>query len=137
MIIYEKPIYEKPIYEKQIYAHDIPRMHVSSKIERDKEECPNQQEKLFEIAPVPIYLTWQGNPSTTMSIQWIAPANDTEDFVEYFMEPSSLHESSNTKIIDIPGLKSYKLYQNELTNLKQDTEYSFRIGRNGKTYKFQ
>ena len=87
--------------------------------------------------PPAIYLTWQRNPSKTMTVQWIVHQNEIQDFIEFrASKDKNLWRGMHAEGIALPGLKRYQLYRAELVNLLPNTEYVFRIGSNGKKYKF-
>lgn len=78
------------------------------------------------------YLSWYDDPTTTMTIQWISPHHEPEG--ELFLEMQDQWES-------IPNshhpVHSILVYEAHLKNLKPDTEYRFRIGKEGNVYKFR
>ena len=42
-----------------------------------------------DLATDTVYLTWQKNPSTTMTIQWITPPNQQQTIIFYCPQKSS------------------------------------------------
>src|SRR5690242_11653043 len=71
-----------------------------------------------------LYLSWYGDPSTTMTIQWHTPVDQTNDKIE-------TQELLSGKWIKAEGshleLGDRLVHKVALSNLLPDTEYSFRI----------
>jgi len=87
--------------------------------------------------PVAIYLTWTRNPESTMSIQWITPLDRQDDRVEYTEEGKNEWKAITGKHQQLPEKTPYFIHYVELTNLRPDTKYNFRTGKDGVTFKFQ
>jgi len=87
--------------------------------------------------PCTLFLTWQRDPTTTMTVQWIGTAGETADTTVSFAP-------LNTKVFEakLPALKPYprtdfKVFRAELTGLTPGADYQFRIGRQSPTYRFR
>lgn len=86
--------------------------------------------------PVAIYLTWQRNPESTMTIQWITAKDRINDEVEYqFNGQKTWHKAVGTHD-DMPEKHPYLIHRVELTDLYSDTAYIFRLGADSVSYKF-
>lgn len=78
------------------------------------------------------YLSWYQDPTSTITIQWISPENESDDTLhlqqkdEWSLKTASHHLLSN-----------YNIHQITLTDLSPDTEYSFRIADETNVYKFR
>ena len=84
-----------------------------------------------------IYLTWQRDPTTTMTIQWISTPDDTSSQVDYKTKSDSHWETASGTTTPLPyGFKGL-IHRIELTNLLPETDYLFRLPGNEKEYKFQ
>lgn len=87
--------------------------------------------------PPAIYLTWRSDPTTTMMIQWLSSLNETGDVVQYRKAVrDDWHEVTATHS-QLPHSSPYLLHRLELTGLTPQTDYYFRIGKNGVPYKFR
>lgn len=92
--------------------------------------------------PRVVYLSWLKNPDTTMAVQWITEGSqDSHDDVSYQeIVPDSLAGSWQIEMgkqYPLPGREGYLLHRVELTHLKPNTAYRFKIGISGKLYKFR
>ncbi|MCE5318894.1 MAG: fibronectin type III domain-containing protein [Parachlamydia sp.] len=90
-----------------------------------------------EYDPVALYLTWQRQPDTTMTIQWISDKDRHEDLVEYQRPGESLWNSATGSHAPMPEKYPFLIHRLELTQLLPDTDYRFRIGSDGVIYKFR
>ncbi|MDP1879306.1 MAG: metallophosphoesterase family protein, partial [Parachlamydiaceae bacterium] len=75
-----------------------------------------------------VYLTWQNDPTTTMTIQWISKENASNVFATYALKsnPQVWMKVDGTQY-KIPGISKYFLQRIEITNLEPDTQYLFKI----------
>lgn len=87
--------------------------------------------------PIALYLTWQRNPDTTMTIQWISDTNRQEDLVEYQRLGECLWKSAKGGHAPMPEKYPYLIHRSELSGLMPDTDYRFRVGSDGVIYKFR
>lgn len=90
-----------------------------------------------EYDPVALYLTWQRQPDTTMTIQWISDANRMDDQVEYQRSGETLWKSATGTHAPMPEKYPFLIHRLELTQLLPDSDYRFRIGSDGVIYKFR
>lgn len=87
--------------------------------------------------PPSVYLTWQHNPESTMTINWITSLDRHEDDFEYRQvgeEPWVQTRGSHHRL---PENTPYLLHRMELADLQPATAYQFRTGSDAMTYKFQ
>ncbi|WP_406701065.1 metallophosphoesterase family protein [Singulisphaera sp. Ch08] len=90
-----------------------------------------------EGRPDTLFLTWQRDPTTTMTVQWVAPAapeGATVDFVELGKTVAS--QSVVTKQTPYP-MTNLKVFRAELTGLTPGTEYQFQINKKSLTHRFR
>jgi len=77
-------------------------------------------------APVALYLTWQRDPTTTMTVQWHTEGDFGDAALEY--GPLGSEELSRVGAESHPMVFSDRIVHTaELTGLEPDTEYRFRI----------
>jgi len=91
----------------------------------------------FGFAPDTLFLTWQRDPTTTMTIQWIGPAATADVAVRYAPKATGTVwqiEKTFTKPFSTTDLKVHRC---ELSGLTEGTEYSFQIGEKSPTYRFR
>jgi hypothetical protein len=82
--------------------------------------------------PLALYLSWYGDPTTTMTIQWHTSIEEASDVVE--IQPL-LGEWTKVEGSHLE-LSERLVHKVELTNLSPDTEYSFRF-KDKSIYKFR
>lgn len=87
--------------------------------------------------PLSIYLTWQQNPQSSMSIQWISGKDQLDDVIEFQTENEDIWRQANGKHRLMPAQLPYMIHFVELNGLKPGTNYRFRIGEEEKIYKFR
>jgi hypothetical protein len=98
------------------------------------------EDTLFQ--PATLFLTWQRDPTTTMTIQWIGTRGETADTKIAYAPVGSVASIFTGWDVKAPELKPYpmtdfKVFRTELTGLKPGTDYIFRIGKNSATYRFR
>jgi acid phosphatase type 7 len=91
----------------------------------------------FGSEPTTLYLTWQRNPESTMTINWITPLNDPIDSIKFrkngeegWQEAAGLH-------VPLPQNTPYWLHRIEIVGLEADSTYQFQITGSDKIYKFR
>src|SRR5579872_828375 len=73
--------------------------------------------------PNTLFLTWQRDPSTTMTVQWVGTVGETSDTkVSYTALDSSTWETQEPKLKPYPQT-DFKVFRAELTGLKPGTDY--------------
>ena len=86
--------------------------------------------------PSTLFLTWQGDPTTTVTIQWIAPETSAEKSIN--CRPLLGSVASKTKTITKPFSQTdLKVHRAELTGLEPGSEYQFQIGTDSPAYRFR
>jgi hypothetical protein len=100
----------------------------------------------FEATPfVPstLFLTWQRDPTTTMTVQWVGTIGETSDnTIRYLPAKEAKKDPKQHWNKKSPAAKpfpksDFKVFRAELTGLTPDTDYQFRVGRNSPTYSFR
>lgn len=87
--------------------------------------------------PPILYLTWQRDPTTTMTIQWITDDSVKINEIEYKRETESDWHYFSGVHYPFPDGKKYLLHRVELSELYPNTNYQFRVGHEGVEYKFR
>ena len=91
--------------------------------------------------PPALYLTWQGDPTTTMTIRWHSmPDARRDNVVEY----QRFNETANEAAWDSARGCQYRMIYSdrivhvvELDSLDSGTVYRFRLGEDSRVYKFR
>ena len=88
------------------------------------------------FAPDTLFLSWQQDPTTTMTVQWVCPESVSDFSIHFSTLESPIWQIAKT--ISKPYTNTdLKVYRCELTKLKPGTEYQFQIGQAKKTYRFR
>lgn len=81
-----------------------------------------------DLSQETIYLTWQQNPSTTMTIQWISHFHEKQSVVLYHSRQGEQKWQKVTgEILEFPHASQYLIHRVELKNLQSNTEYVFKV----------
>jgi acid phosphatase type 7 len=100
------------------------------------EVLPLPREK-FAFQPTTLFLTWQKDPTTTITIQWVGPEATNDTSIQYAQTaPSSVWQVAQTLTKPFPNT-DLKVYRCELTGLASGAEYSFLIGKSSPVYRFR
>jgi len=82
-----------------------------------------------------VYLTWQGDPCTTMTIQWIT-STKKHPAVQYRACDGEEWKIAYAKTYPLPNNSPYFLHRVVLTELKSDSTYTFKQSNSEQPYKF-
>lgn len=91
---------------------------------------------LFGEEPSALYLTWRGDPTTTMVVQWHSLARSGESRVWYREEQGEGWQRGDGVVMRLPEGRTV-VHTVELSGLVPDTRYVFRIGDGAKEYLFR
>ncbi len=83
-----------------------------------------------------LFLTWQRDPTTTMTVQWICPPISEAPSIHYQVSGGGSPGSVVTKSRAYPKT-DLNVYRAELTGLKPGTEYEFKISGHSTTRRFR
>ncbi len=87
--------------------------------------------------PDTLFLTWQRDPTTTMTVQWIGKPGETDSTdVSYAPHGQTAWRMATPRERPYP-MTDLRVYRAELTGLTPGTEYQFRIGAQSPTYRFR
>jgi hypothetical protein len=113
--------------------------------------APDPRELGLELAPAPravepvpstlaphetMFLSWQRDPTTTMTVQWIGPPVADDTVVRYVARTGDTWRSARLTTAEFPKT-DFKVHRSELTALAPGTEYVFQIGKNTPVMKFR
>jgi hypothetical protein len=87
--------------------------------------------------PLTTYLSWQKNPDSTMTIHWITSNDEKSDTLAYREIEGNLWTFAVGKHKAFPENNNYLIHIAELTELKPNTVYQFKIGTHDQIYKFK
>lgn len=88
-----------------------------------------------ESIPAALFLTWQKNPESTMTVCWITEGEQPNDFITYHLQPQGQSYSQSGYVRKLPGKNPYFIHTAELTQLQSNSSYRFSVNRN-KEYQF-
>ena len=86
--------------------------------------------------PVAIYLTWQRDPTTTMTIQWLSKKEDEQDIVCFHKKEEKDWKEEKASHKMLPQDAPYLMHVVELKSLEPNTTYTFRLKDSEKQYNF-
>lgn len=87
-----------------------------------------------EVPPPSLFLTWQKDPTTTMTIQWIGPTAETT--IHFGRLTDNLWRSENVAIRPFPNT-DLSVHRCQLAGLTPGTEYVFQIGDSSSLQRFR
>lgn len=94
-----------------------------------------------DLANDTIYLTWQRNPETTMTIQWISlvaeESNPDDNQIYYQVKGDEEWQTANGTLFLFPQASQYHIHRVELVNLCPNTTYCFKIKNSEQEYLFR
>jgi hypothetical protein len=91
---------------------------------------------IAEDPPI-VYLTWQHSPESTMTIHWITALNSDTDLVEYHEKGDFEWLTMKGNHVRMPENFPYWIHGVELTHLKPNTDYVFRLSPSSLVHKFR
>jgi hypothetical protein len=101
----------------------------AEKIKKATDDPPFQPDTLF--------LTWQRDPTTTMTVMWVGTAGETQDpTISYAAVKGGVWQAQRPTAQPYPRT-DFKVFRAELTGLTSATDYQFRIGKRSPTYHFR
>ncbi len=87
--------------------------------------------------PTALFLTWQRDPTTTMTVQWVGEAKDAETRPIYFAKVGEdAWRCADAFRAAIPDDRQIGVCA-ELTGLTPDTDYRFRVGTDSAEQRFR
>jgi hypothetical protein len=87
--------------------------------------------------PSTLFVTWQRDPTTTMTVQWVGTRGETADTsVSWRKYHTGDWRTQATADKPYP-LTDFRVFRSELTGLSPGTDYEFRIGKHSPVYRFR
>jgi Calcineurin-like phosphoesterase/Purple acid Phosphatase, N-terminal domain len=90
----------------------------------------------FGYAPKTLFLTWQNDPTTTITVQWLAPESADDKTIHCRPLAGSVAQLGRTMTKPYPDTELL-VHRCELTGLVPGCEYEFQIGPNSPVYRFR
>jgi hypothetical protein len=87
--------------------------------------------------PSTLMLTWQRDPTTTMTVQWVGVTGETADTKVYFAPTASGPFEGQPTVAKPYPLSDFKVFRAELTGLRPGADYWFRVGKRSPLYHFR
>ncbi len=87
-------------------------------------------------APDSLFLTWQQDPTRTMTVQWVGPARTAGASIRYVPRTGDVWQSKNIATKPFPGT-DLLVHRCELSALNAGTEYLFQIDTTSPIYRFR
>ena len=86
-----------------------------------------------------IYLTWENDPTTTMTVRWITKKSDSDDSILFQKIDDKEWDQEKGTHINMPDDHPYYIHRVEIKNLSPDTCYQFCLNNDHKKtiYKFR
>ena len=103
-------------------------------------KTPSVAPKFLErstFEPTALFLTWQRDPTTTMTVQWIGSEADGKKRPVWYAKKGTQQWRKQGYSPRRFPLTDQWVLRSELTGLEQDTEYVFRIGTDSKEQTFR
>lgn len=100
----------------------------------DNERPAFSPQPIFE--PTGLFLTWQRDPTTTMTVQWIGAEADGADRPIYYRASGTDIWLQQPQVARPFPLTDRWIFRAELTDLTPDTDYFFRVGLDSAEEKF-
>jgi hypothetical protein len=88
------------------------------------------------FAPDSLFLTWQKDPTTTMTIQWVGSGTNSDLSIRYAPLATETWQVGKPFTKPFPDT-DLKVHRCELTGLTPGTEYRFLIGNDPPVYRFR
>lgn len=86
--------------------------------------------------PDTLFLTWQRDPTTTMTIQWIGHELPQDSRISYAVHGKDQWQSVGPAKKPYP-MTEFHVFRAELTGLEPGTEYQFKIGEKSPAFRFR
>ena len=83
-----------------------------------------------------MFLSWQRDPTTTMTVQWVGPSIPDDTTLRYVSRTGDAWKSARFTSTAFPKT-DFKVHRTELTGLTPGTEYLFQIGKDSPVMKFR
>ncbi len=102
---------------------------------KDTKGIKDTDDPAFE--PSTLFLTWQRDPTTTMTVQWVGAIGEAADTTVYYAPLAGKQWKGQTTGVRPYPRTDLKVFRTELTGLTPGTDYQFRIGKQSPIYRFR
>lgn len=89
------------------------------------------------FCPDTLFLTWQRDPTTTMTVQWVGALGEATNTTVYYAPLRDLQWKSQAAAVRPYPRTDLKVFRAELTGLTPGTDYQFWIGKQSPFYRFR
>jgi hypothetical protein len=96
-----------------------------------------KSDKRAPSRPHTLFLTWQRDPTTTMTVQWVGAAGPTTETIVHYASLRSLRWGSQAATVRPYPRTDLKIFRAELTGLSPGTDYHFWIGKQSPIHRFR
>lgn len=87
--------------------------------------------------PGTLFLTWQQDPTTTMTVQWIGARGEAADTTVFYTTTKDGPWGSQPATVKPYPTTDLQVFRAELTGLSPGRDYVFRIGKDSPHYRFR
>jgi hypothetical protein len=87
--------------------------------------------------PDTLFLTWQRDPTTTMTVQWIGAAGEAADTTVFYAPLEGKEWQAQATAARPYPRTDLKVFRAELTGLAPGSTYRFRIGKQSPLFRFR
>ena len=87
--------------------------------------------------PTALFLTWQRDPTTTMTVQWIGTEQEAADRPIWYVKAGTKEWRTKASATKPFPLTDKSVVRTELAGLEPDTEYIFRVGLDSAEHRFR
>jgi hypothetical protein len=87
--------------------------------------------------PTGLFLTWQRDPTTTMTVQWVGSEADAAQRPVWFAKKGTQDWQTQGYSNRRFPMSDHWIFRSELTGLSPDTEYVFRVGADSAEQSFR
>jgi len=101
------------------------------------DEVPKKSPDDPPFQPSTLFLTWQRDPTTTMTVQWVGAVGETANTAVSCSAAQGGPWHSQPPVVKPYPLTDLKVFRAELTGLTPGTDYLFKIGKQSPTYRFR
>lgn len=127
--------------KSEVHYSNIEAWAFDSDLTTIEELFPLQEDQTIpSIDLLGLWLSWQRDPTTTMTIDWhlstVRQPDHPRPSVRFRQEGNSHWQQVEGVRIDWPSIPGRDLYRTELTQLQPDTRYEFRVAGHDRTFRF-
>jgi hypothetical protein len=87
--------------------------------------------------PDTLFLTWQRDPTTTMTVQWVGTRGETADTSVYYAASTDGPWKPQPTTAKPYPMTDFKVFRAELTGLSPGADYWFKVGKASPAYRFR